>query len=48
MGVAHSFFSGSVCVVTYSLHQWNAMSFLLHYILQFIILQLIRLQKEMY
>ena len=27
MGVAHSFSSGSVCVVTYSLHQGNAMSF---------------------
>ena len=27
MGVAHSFISASVCFVTYSLHQWNAMSF---------------------
>ena len=27
MGVAHSFSSGSVCVVTYSLPPWNAMSF---------------------
>ena len=27
MGVAHSVSSGSVCVVTYSLHQWKAMSF---------------------
>lgn len=36
LGVAYSFSSGSVCFVTYSLHQWKAMSFLLHYILQFI------------